>query len=106
MVGEHKKLFNIATSCMDMSSFCYFFRYQASWCKQFRILFYRAMLSAKRDKMVSVIRIMQSLVSVLYNCSCIWEKENCLFSKVTVCTVSDHTLTWTAYWIVMITFSD
>ncbi|XP_028399573.1 protein white-like isoform X2 [Dendronephthya gigantea] len=37
-------------------------RYQAGWFKQFRVLFYRAMLSAKRDKMVSVIRIMQSLV--------------------------------------------
>ena len=37
-------------------------RYQAGWFKQFHVLFYRAMLSAKRDKMVSVIRIMQSLI--------------------------------------------
>ncbi|XP_046846390.1 protein white-like isoform X2 [Xenia sp. Carnegie-2017] len=37
-------------------------RYQASWLKQFFVLFHRAMLSAKRDKMVSVIRIMQSLI--------------------------------------------
>lgn len=42
---------------------CWLFRYQASWLKQFFVLFHRAMLSAKRDKMVSVIRIMQSLVS-------------------------------------------
>ncbi len=43
--------------------------------------------------MVSVIRIMQSLVSVLYNCSCIGGKRKTISFQMRHIDERDHTLT-------------
>ena len=43
--------------------FFFWFSYQAGWWTQFRVLFHRSVLTAKRDKTVALIRIVQFLVS-------------------------------------------
>lgn len=42
----------------------YFFRYKASWCRQFRSVFWRSWLTNKRDVLIFRIRFYQSIVSV------------------------------------------
>ena len=43
---------------------CTFFRYKASWCRQFRSVFWRSWLTNKRDVLIFRIRFFQSIVSV------------------------------------------